>query len=48
MTLLREAQSLLDETVWNAWLKKGRLRDKADDRRYRRVAGVALYLTAVR
>jgi len=39
-----EIQPPLDEKVWNAWHRKGRLQDEAEDRKYKKLIGVGLVL----
>jgi len=33
---------VLDEKIWNAWLLKGGLQDRAEDRKIRILGGIAL------
>ena len=41
------ALPVIDEEVWQAWVRKGKLAEKATNRKLRIVAGVALVLLAI-
>ena len=38
---------VIDEEVWQAWVRKGKLAEKATNRKLRIAAGVALVLLAI-
>ena len=41
------APPVIDEEVWQAWVRKGKLAEKTTNRNLRIVAGVALVLFAI-